>query len=96
VLKDLDQDLTSGIKGLPQLIGKKNSRVVVSALLIFTTLLLNNVNPNTSLLVIGLAAAIITSFAPDKLIFKALMITAVVDLILLLSAADSQIGSLVI
>ncbi len=93
---DLDQDLTSGIKGLPQLIGKKNSRVVVSALLIFTTLLLNNVNPNTSLLVIGLAAAIITSFAPDKLIFKALMITAVVDLILLLSAAEAQIGSLVI
>jgi 4-hydroxybenzoate polyprenyltransferase len=96
VLKDLDQDLTSGIKGLPQLIGKKNSRVVVSALLIFTTLLLNNVNPNAPLLAIGLAAAIITSFAPDKLIFKALMITAVVDLILLLSAADSQIGSLVI
>jgi 4-hydroxybenzoate polyprenyltransferase len=96
VLKDLDQDLTSGIKGLPQLIGKKNSRVVVSSLLVFTTLLLNNVKPNTPLLVIGLAAAIITSFAPNKLIFKALMITAVVDLILLLSAADSKIGSLVI
>ena len=95
VLKDLDQDLTSGIKGLPQLIGKKNSRVVVSVLLVLTTLLLNNVKPNTPLLVIGLAAAIITSFAPDKLIFKALMITAVVDLILLLSAADSKIGSLV-
>jgi len=96
VLKDLDQDLSSGIKGLPQLIGKKNSRVVVSALLIITTLLLNNVNPNSPLLVIGLIAAIITSFAPDKLIFKALMITAVIDLILLLSAANSQIGSLVI
>ena len=95
VLKDLDQDLSSGIKGLPQLIGKKNSRVVVSALLIITTLLLNNVNPNSPLLVIGLIAAIITSFAPDKLIFKALMITAVIDLILLLSAANSQIGSLV-
>jgi 4-hydroxybenzoate polyprenyltransferase len=96
VLKDLDQDLSSGIKGLPQLIGKRYSRVVVSVLLIFTTLLLNNVEPNTPLLVIGLLAAIITSFAPDKLIFKALMITAIVDLILLLSAADSQIGSLVI
>ncbi|NBO51772.1 MAG: hypothetical protein EBU86_04945, partial [Actinobacteria bacterium] len=77
------------------LIGKKYSRVVVSALLIITTLLLNDVNPNSPLLVIGLIAAIITSFAPDKLIFKALMITAVIDLILLLSAANSQIGSLV-
>jgi 4-hydroxybenzoate polyprenyltransferase len=96
VLKDLDQDLTSGIKGLPQLIGKRYSRVVVSVLLIFTTLLLNNVEPNTPLLVIGLLAAIITSFAPDKLIFKALMITAIVDLILLISAADAQIGSLLI
>ena len=96
VLKDLDQDLSSGIKGLPQLIGKKYSRVVVSALLIITTLILNNVNPNSPLLVIGLIAAITTSVAPDKLIFKAVMITAVIDLILLLSAANSQIGSLVI
>lgn len=96
VLKDIDQDLTSEIRGLPQLMGKKKSRVVVSGLLISTTLLLNNVNPNTPLLIIGLLAAVITSFAPDKLIFKVLMITVIIDLTLLLSAANSQIGSLVI
>jgi hypothetical protein len=48
------------------------------------------------LLSIGLVAAVITIFASDKLIFKALIITVIVDQILLLTAADSQIGSLVI
>jgi 4-hydroxybenzoate polyprenyltransferase len=96
VVKDIDQDLTSGIKGLPQRLGKKYSRVIVSTLLITTTLLLNYINPNTPLLVIGLIAAIITSFAPNKLMFSALMITAVIDVVLMLNAAGKLIGSLVI
>jgi 4-hydroxybenzoate polyprenyltransferase len=96
VLKDLDQDLTSGIKGLPQRLGKKYSRLIVSILLITTTLLLNYIHPNTPLLVIGLIAAAITSFAPNKLMFSALMITAVIDVMLMLNAAGSLIGSLVI
>jgi 4-hydroxybenzoate polyprenyltransferase len=96
VLKDLDQDLTSGIKGLPQRLGKKYSRLIVSILLITTTLLLNYIHPNTPLLVIGLIAAVITSFAPNKLMFSALMITAVIDVVLMLNAAGSLIGSLVI
>jgi 4-hydroxybenzoate polyprenyltransferase len=96
VLKDLDQDLTSGIKGLPQRLGKKYSRLIVSILLITTTLLLNLIHPNTPLLVIGLIAAAITSFAPNKLMFSALMITAVIDVMLMLNAAGSLIGSLVI
>jgi len=96
VLKDLDQDLASGIKGLPQMLGKFYSRLIVSGLLVLTTVLLHLVNPNPPLLVGGLVAALITSFAPDKVIFKFLMVTVVIDLILLLSAADSTIGSLVI
>jgi len=96
VLKDIDQDLTSGIKGLPQKLGKKYSRLIVSILLITTTLLLNHTQPNTPLLVIGLISAIITSFAPNKLMFSALMITAVIDVALMLNAAGSLIGSLVI
>ena len=96
VLKDLDEDLESGIKGLPQMLGKFYSRLIVSGLLVLTTVLLHLVNPNPPLLVGGLAAALITSFAPDNLIFKFLMVTVVIDLILLLSAADSTIGSLVI
>jgi len=96
VLKDIDQDLTSGIKGLPQKLGKTNSRIIVSILLITTTLLLNHTQPNTPLLVIGLIAAVITSFAPNKLMFSALMITAVIDVALMLNAAGSLIGSLVI
>jgi len=94
VLKDLDQDLQSGIRGLPQVLGKFYSRLVVSFLLILTTLILHLTNPNLPLLIIGLSAAIVTSFAPNKLIFRFLMITVVVDLILLLNAADSAIGSL--
>jgi 4-hydroxybenzoate polyprenyltransferase len=96
VLKDLDQDLTSGIKGLPQRLGKKYSRIIVSLLLISTTLLLNHTHPNTPVLVIGLIASVITSFAPNKLMFSSLMITAVIDVVLLLNAAGSVIGSSVI
>ena len=96
VLKDLDQDLTSGIKGLPQRLGKKYSRIIVSLLLISTTLLLNHTQPNRPLLVIGLIASVITSFAPNKLMFSSLMITALIDVALLLNAAGKLIGSLVI
>jgi hypothetical protein len=77
-------------------LGKKASRVIIGILLIGTTLLLNSVTPSPVLLSIGLVGAGITLFASDKLIFKVLMITVIVDLILLLNAADSQIGSLVI
>jgi 1,4-dihydroxy-2-naphthoate octaprenyltransferase len=93
VLKDLAQDLTSGIKGLPQRLGKRYSRLIVSVLLITTTLLLNNTHPNTPLLAIGLIASVITSFAPNKLMFTCLMITAVIDVALLINAAGSVIGS---
>ena len=96
VLKDLDQDLSSGIKGLPQRVGKKYSRLIVSILLISTTLLLNYIHPNTALLVIGLIAAVITSFAPNKIMFSSLMVTALIDVVLMLNAAGEVIGSLVI
>jgi len=96
VLKDLDQDRTSGIKGLPQKLGKKASRLICATLLVTTTLLLQLTVSNTPLLVIGLITALITSFAPDKVIFKSLMITVIIDLILLLSAVDSKIGSFVV
>jgi len=96
VLKDLDQDLKSGITGLPQKIGKRYSRLIVSSLLIGTTLILHQTNPNLPLLVIGLVGAIITSFSSDKWIFKFLMVTVIIDLILLLNAADSTLGSMAI
>jgi 1,4-dihydroxy-2-naphthoate octaprenyltransferase len=96
VLKDLDQDRTSSIKGLPQKLGKKASRLICATLLVTTTLLLHLTVSNTPLLVIGLITALITSFAPDKVIFKSLMITVIIDLILLLSAVDSKIGSFVV
>jgi len=96
VLKDLDQDLKSGITGLPQKIGKRYSRLIVSALLIGTTLILHQINPNLPLLAIGLVGAIITSFSPDKWIFKFLIVTIIIDLILLLNAADSTLGSITI
>ena len=96
VLKDLDQDLESKIKGLPQRLGKKVSRIICASLLIGTTLILHSLIGNTPLLVIGLIAAAITSIAPDSLIFKSLIITVIIDLILLLNAVDSELGSLVI
>ncbi len=41
VLKDIDQDLESKIKGLPQRLGKKVSRIICASLLIGTTLILH-------------------------------------------------------
>jgi 4-hydroxybenzoate polyprenyltransferase len=93
VLKDIDQDLESKIKGLPQRIGKKGSRIITSLLLVIATLILHNANPNMPLLIVGLVFAIITSFAPNKIIFKSLMITAVVDVIMFISATDQTLGS---
>jgi len=93
VLKDLDQDLESKIKGLPQYIGKKGSRLVTSLLLIVATFILNSANSNMPLLITGLVFALITSIAPDKIIFKSLMITAVVDVIMFISAVDKTLGS---
>lgn len=96
VLKDIDQDLESKIKGLPQRLGKKVSRIICASLLIGTTLILHSIVGNTPLLVIGLIAAAITSIAPNSVIFKSLIITVIIDLILLLNAVDSELGSLVI
>jgi hypothetical protein len=59
-------------------------------------LILHSLVGNTPLLVIGLIAAAITSIAPDSVIFKSLIITVIIDLILLLNAVDSELGSLVI
>ena len=96
VLKDIDQDLESKINGLPQRLGKKASRIICTSLLIGTTLILHSIVGNTPLLVIGLIAAAITSIAPNSVIFKSLIITVIIDLILLLNAVDSELGSLII
>jgi 4-hydroxybenzoate polyprenyltransferase len=96
VLKDIDQDLDSKIKGLPQRLGKKASRIICASLLIGTTLILHSLVGNTPLLVIGLLAAAITTIAPNSVIFKSLIITVIVDLILFLNAVDSELSSLVI
>ena len=96
VLKDLDQDLTSGIKGLPQRLGKKKTRVICGALLIALTLTLNSANPNQVLLIVGFIGAALTTLSSSKWIFKVLMITAIVDVILLLEAAGTQIGSIAV
>jgi 4-hydroxybenzoate polyprenyltransferase len=96
VLKDIDQDLESKIKGLPQRLGKKVSRIICASLLIGTTLILHSLVGNTPLLVMGLIAAAVTSIAPNSVIFKSLIITVIIDLILLLNAVDSELGSLVI
>ena len=93
VLKDLDQDLESKIKGLPQHIGKKGSRLITSLLLILATFILHSASSNLPLLIIGLVFAVITSFAPNKIIFKALMITVVIDVIMLINATDKTLGS---
>jgi hypothetical protein len=58
--------------------------------------LLHITNPDLILLIVGLIGALLTAVVSDKLIFKVLIITVLIDLVLLINAANSQIGSLVI
>jgi 4-hydroxybenzoate polyprenyltransferase len=43
VIKDLKEDVESGIRGLPQIVGEKNSRAITAFILILTTVILTQV-----------------------------------------------------
>ncbi len=93
VLKDFDEDGLSGIRSFPRIIGEKASRAAIAVILVANTVLLNSVSQRLALLVVGIIGALLTFKAPRTILFKAIMIVALANLVLLISALDSEIGS---
>ena len=93
VLKDFDEDGLSGIRSFPRIIGERTSRLAIAVILLATTVLLNSVSSQPALLIVGIIGALLTIKAPRKILFKAIMIVALANLVLLISALESEIGN---
>ena len=94
VLKDFSEDKASGITSLPITLGRIPSRLITAALLIAATIILHSAKPNTTILVIGIIASTLSVFAPRFILFKLLMLVALLDVVLLVSAAGELVGAL--
>jgi poly(3-hydroxybutyrate) depolymerase len=93
VLKDFDEDGQSGIRSFPHIIGERASRLAIAVILLATTVLLNSVSPQPALLIVGIIGALLTVKAPRTILFKAIMIVALANLVLLISALGTEIGN---
>ena len=93
VLKDFSEDKASGIESLPIRLGRIPSRLIAATFLIAATIVLNSASANTTILVIGIIFSTLSIFAPRFVLFKLLMLVALLDVILLVSAAEELIGS---
>jgi len=93
VLKDFNEDKVSGITSLPISLGRITSRFVTAAFLIAATIILHSAKSNTTILVIGIIASTLSIFTPKFILFKLLMLVALLDVMLLVSAAGELIGS---
>jgi len=93
VLKDFEEDGQSGIRSFPRIIGERASRFSIAVILLGTTVLLNSVSPRPALLIVGIVGALLTIKAPRSILFKAIMIVALANLVLLISALSDEIGN---
>lgn len=93
VLKDFNEDKASGITSLPITLGRIPSRLITATFLIAATIVLNSANSNTPILVIGIITATLSIFAPRFILFKLLMLVALLDILLLVNTAGELIGS---
>ena len=93
VLKDFEEDGQSGISSFPRIIGERASRLAIAVILLATTLLLNSVSSRPALLLVGVIGALLTFKAPRAILFKAIMVVALANLVLLISALDTEIGN---
>jgi hypothetical protein len=74
-------------------LGRIPSRLIVATFLIAATIILNSASANATILVIGIIFATLSIFAPRFILFKLLMLIALLDVILLVNAAGELIGS---
>jgi len=93
VIKDLKEDVESGIRGLPQIIGEKNSRAITAFILILTTIILTQVIENILTLAIGLLGSLFLLFGGKRFVFPAIMLVSLLNVLLLIAAVSVQIGT---
>ena len=93
VIKDLKEDVESGIRGLPQIIGEKNSRAITAFILILTTVILTQVIENALTLAIGLLGSLFLLFGGKRFVFPAIMLVSLLNVLLLIAAVSVQIGT---
>jgi 4-hydroxybenzoate polyprenyltransferase len=93
VIKDLKEDVESGIRGLPQIVGEKNSRAITAFILILTTVILTQVIENALTLAIGLLGSLFLLFGGKRFVFPAIMLISLLNVLLLIAAVSVQIGS---
>lgn len=93
VIKDLKEDVESGIRGLPQILGEKNSRAVTAFILILTTIILTQVIKNILTLAIGLVGSLFLLFGGKRFVFPAIMLVSLLNVLLLIAAVSVQIGT---
>jgi 4-hydroxybenzoate polyprenyltransferase len=93
VIKDLKEDVESGIRGLPQILGEKNSRAVTAFILILTTIILTQVIENILTLAIGLVGSLFLLFGGKRFVFPAIMLVSLLNVLLLIAAVSVQIGT---
>jgi 4-hydroxybenzoate polyprenyltransferase len=93
VIKDLKEDVESGIRGLPQIVGEKNSRAITAFILILTTVILTQVIENALTLAIGLLGSLFLLFGGKRFVFPAIMLVSLLNVLLLIAAVSVQIGS---
>jgi len=93
VIKDLKEDVESGIRGLPQILGEKNSRAVTAFILILTTIILTQVIENILTLAIGLLGSLFLLFGGKRFVFPAIMLVSLLNVLLLIAAVSVQIGT---
>jgi 4-hydroxybenzoate polyprenyltransferase len=93
VIKDLKEDVESGIRGLPQIVGEKNSRAITAFILIVTTVILTQVVENVLTLAIGFLGSLFLLFGGKRFVFPAIMLVSLLNVLLLIAAVSVQIGS---
>ena len=93
VLKDFEEDGQSGIRSFPRIIGERASRLSIAVLLLATTVLLNSIVSRPALFIVGILGALLTIKAQRTILFKAIMMVALANLFLLISALDTEIGN---
>jgi 4-hydroxybenzoate polyprenyltransferase len=94
-IPDFEQDSRTGIRGLPHRLGEKPSLYLASGLLFAaTTLLVWGARPPlwASITAVGVAAAlpVLGRLAPPRVTFRALMVMALADVVLLVVSGASS------
>jgi 4-hydroxybenzoate polyprenyltransferase len=101
VLPDLDDDASTGVRGLPHRLGARASRVAAAVLLLAASVLLARAVPVAPVLAAAApvlaAAVLVAGFAAgrrpgSRAPFRAVMVVALVDVALLVTAGPALVG----